>query len=159
MPRRSGHGQVMMFLQGSTKQMVFSVLTRKGEVPRHYCHPLKSRPCLRGGRSQLTAPSGPGPQTAQLSSLREPGSQETQLALKIPRPPGQRGPGLADCIPCRLRPMQTAMAIKSQRGEIHRHLKAWAPPVSSLGHGSRARQDTVPACSLCPSVQLLAETR
>ena len=54
--------------------------------------------------------------------------------------------------------MQTAMAIKSQRGEIYRCLKTWAPPVSSLAHGSRAQQDTVPACSLSPSAQLLAET-
>ena len=105
----------MMFLQASTKQTVFSIMTRKDEVPRHYCHPLRSRSWLRGGRSQVTALSGPGRQTAQLSSLREPGTQETQLALKVLRPPGQRGPGLADCIPCRLHPMQTDMAIKSQR--------------------------------------------
>lgn len=146
LPWRSGHGQVMMSLQASTKQMVFSVLTRKGEVLRHYCHPLRSRSWLRGGRSQLTALSGPGPQTALLSSLREPGTQETQLALKVLSPPGQQGPGLADCIPCRL-PWRLNHRGR-ERGEIHRHLKAWAPPVGSLGHGSRARQDTVPACSL-----------
>ena len=79
-----------------------SVLTRKGEVLRHCCHPLRPRSWRRGGRSQLTALSGPGPQTAQLSSLRGPGTQETQLALKVLSPPGQQGPGLADCIPCRL---------------------------------------------------------
>ena len=134
-----------------------SVLTRKGEVLRHCCHPLRPRSWRRGGRSQLTALSGPGPQTAQLSSLRGPGTQETQLALKALSPPGQQGPGLADCIPCRL-PWRLSHRGR-ERGEIHRHLKAWAPPVGSLGHGSRARQDTVPACSLCPAVQLLAEAR
>ena len=35
----------------------------KGKVPRHKLHPPRSWSWLRGGRSQLVAPSRPGPQT------------------------------------------------------------------------------------------------
>ena len=69
---RSGHGQVT-FLYISSKQMLFSVLTRKGKVPRHSVHHPRSQSWLRGSRAQLAAPSGPGPKT--LLSCRLWGSQ------------------------------------------------------------------------------------
>ena len=40
--------------------MLLSVLTRKGKVPRHTFHRPRSQSWLRGSRSQLAAPSGPG---------------------------------------------------------------------------------------------------
>ena len=58
LPWRSGHGQVMMSLQASTKQMVFSVLTRKDMVPGTTV--TLRDPVLAERRSQLAAPSGPG---------------------------------------------------------------------------------------------------
>ena len=43
------------------RQMLFSILTRKDKVPRLKFHPSRSRSWLREERSQLAAPSGPGP--------------------------------------------------------------------------------------------------
>ena len=40
--------------------MLFSVLIRKGKVPRHNFNLPRSQSWLRGGISQLAAPSGPG---------------------------------------------------------------------------------------------------
>ena len=71
---RSGHGSCK---PPPKKKMLFSVLRRKGKVPRLNFHPVRSRSWLRGSRSQLAAPSAPGPQPpAQLSSLRKPGTQD-----------------------------------------------------------------------------------
>ena len=86
------------------KQMLFSVLTRKGEVPRLNFHPPRSRPWLRGGgpctgwvtlpgrvrpapslgaqarvRRQISAGGAlraRSPDPTQPSSLREPGAQD-----------------------------------------------------------------------------------
>ena len=41
--------------------MLSSVLTRKGQVSRHNCHPVRSQSWVRGGRSQLAAPQGQVP--------------------------------------------------------------------------------------------------
>ena len=76
--------------------VIFSVLTRKGKVPRHNFHPPKSQSRLIGGRSQLVAPSGPGSHT--LPSCHPCGSQ-------APKPTGPHSPqaaqmgslGLIDC--------------------------------------------------------------
>ena len=40
-------GQIPMFLEASTKQMLFSDLTRKGTVPKFNSHPSRSRPGLK----------------------------------------------------------------------------------------------------------------
>ena len=67
--------------------MLFSVLTRKGKVPRLNFYPVRSRSWLRGSRSQLAAPSGPGPQP--LTSCHCRGNQEprAQQDLRLFRPP------------------------------------------------------------------------
>ena len=67
----------------------------------------------------------------------------TQLALSLLKLPKQQGPGLADCIPCRL---QLPLGHRGRDGgEVHCRLKAWARPVDSLGKGSGALQDTAPS--------------
>ena len=92
---RSGHGQVMMFLQISTRWMLFSVLTRKGKVPRHNFHPPRFQPWLREGRSQLTAPSGPG--THILPTCHAWGSQaSSSTGPQSPQTTHLGRPGLTD---------------------------------------------------------------
>ena len=54
-------GQIPMFLEASTKQMLFSDLTRKGMVPKFNSHPSRSRPGLKRRGScegQLPCPGG-----------------------------------------------------------------------------------------------------
>ena len=102
-----------MFLWISTKPVLLSVLTRKGKVPRHSFPPPRSRSWLRGGSSQLAAPSWPGPQT--LPSHHRWGSL-------VPSPTNWSSGGPYGGTRSRwLHPMQTA-AIRPQRrgtGEVH----------------------------------------
>ena len=77
--------------------MLFSVLTRKGKVPGHSCHPPGSRPWLRGGRGQFTAPSKPVP-IACPAVITEGARRPIQLALSHPK---WERPGLSDCDPGR----------------------------------------------------------
>ena len=56
---RSGHSQVMMFMQISTKQTLLSVLTRKNKISRFSFHPLRSRPWLKiAGLCGASYPAG-----------------------------------------------------------------------------------------------------
>ena len=73
------------------------------------------------------------------------GSQapRTQLALRLLKLPKWRGPGPADCVPCR-QPLPLGCR-GGDRGEVHRCLKAWARPVGGLGEGSGTLQDTAPS--------------
>ena len=116
--------------------MVFSVLTRKGKIPKHNFHPPRSQSWLRGGRSQLAAPSGPGSHTLPIpEGTRHP----TQLVLSLLRSP-KRGDQFSQV-------RQTALLLghrDRERGEVHRLLKVWAGPAASLGEGSGALQSTVP---------------
>ena len=105
---RSGHGQVMMFLQISTRWMLFSVLTRKGKVPRHNFHPPRFQPWLREGRSQLTALQGQVPTSCPLV-MPEGARHPSQLALSLLRPPTW-GDQVSQTMT-----RQMATAIKSQR--------------------------------------------
>ena len=115
--------------------MLSSVLTRKGQVSRHDCHPLRFQSWLRGGRSQLAAPSRSGPQN--LPSSHHWGIQVpmTQLAPRLFRVPRQWG---ADCI---LWGLLLPSGDGNGRQGPH-HLKAWAPPVGSFDEGSGFLQDT-----------------
>ena len=71
----------------STKQTVFSILTRKSHVPRHKCPPLRPRSQLRGGRSQLAAPAGPGSQTLPRDHCWGSQAPRPQLARRLLRQP------------------------------------------------------------------------
>ena len=122
---RSGHGQVTMFLYISIKLMLFSVLTRKGKVPRQSIHHPRSQSWLRAGRAQLTAPSGPGPQTL-LSVISEGARHPTQLALRLLRPPEW-----GETRSHRLQLRQMTTAISSQRKERGRG----SPLPQGLGRG------------------------
>ena len=103
--------------------MLFSVLTRKGRVPRHSFHPPRSRSWLRGGRSQLAAPSGPGSHT--LPSYHHWGSEVSKpTGPQAPRAAQGGGAGPTDCDPHKL------LLILGHRdkdgGEGQHCFKAWA---------------------------------
>lgn len=55
--------------------MQHSSLDKKGHGSNAQLSPPRSQAWLRGGKSQLAAPSGPSFTLAQLTSLREPGMQ------------------------------------------------------------------------------------
>ena len=82
---RSRYGQVMMVLNISTKQRLFCS-DEKGQGLKAWFYLPKSRSWLRGGRSQLAAPSGPGPHT--LPNCHSWGSQVPRTQL----PSGSSGP-------------------------------------------------------------------
>ena len=134
--------------------MLFSVLIRKGKVPRHNFYPPRSPFWLRGGSSQLTPSSGLVPRPCP-AVIAEGGRHPTQLALRLLRPP--KG---GETRSHRLQPRQTATAIRSQRQEWGRGsllLQGLALPVCDLGEGSRALQDIAPMCSLGPPVYPLVQ--
>ena len=88
--------------------MLFCILTRKGIVPRHDCYSLRSKPWVKS-RSQLMAPSGPGPRPCPAVISEGAGH------------PGPKWPsGSSGCTHGRdrsskLHPMQMAAAMRSQR--------------------------------------------
>lgn len=132
--------------------MLFSVLTRKGEVPsKAQLSPQRSSSWLRGGRSQLAASSGPGSQT--LPSCHGWGSQAPRTQPE-PGASGSSGrPSGRDQVP-------QAAAIRSKRwdeGEVHHCLKVWVQS-GGFGEDSGALQDAghSPQPAPCPSVHLLA---
>ena len=100
----SGHDQVTMFLWISSKRMLFSVFTRKGRIPKHSFHPLRSWFWLRESRFQLAACTGQGPQT--FPSSHHWGSQcPTYWPSGFSGPPnggGMGGGSHEDCDPGRL---------------------------------------------------------
>lgn len=108
--------------------------------------PLRGpRSGLRGGRSQLVDPSGPGPQTCP-AVITEGERSPTQLALRLLKPPKQwRGGrlGPADCYPgdCQL----LLGHRDKDGGEVHSCLKAGAQPVGGFHKGSGALRDTAPS--------------
>ena len=72
---------------------------------------------LRGGRSRLVAPSGPGPQTCS-AVITEAVRSPTQLALGLFKPPKQRRGGqscAADCYPGEGQLLLDPAAIGAQR--------------------------------------------
>ena len=84
---------------------------KKWKGPRHNLPPQRFRSVLRGGRSQLVAPSEPGPQTCP-AVITEGVRSPAQLALRLLKPPKQwrgRRLGPADCYP------GDCAAIRSQR--------------------------------------------
>ena len=158
----SGHDQVMMFLWISSKQMLFSVLTRKGKVRKQNFHPLRSWFWLREGRSQLEACTGQGPQTPP-SSHRWGSQCPTHWSSGFSGPPNGGWGGRWES--WRLWPRHTDTTIRSQRqgcvgwgcGGIHCCLKAWAQSVGSISEGPRALQDTAPSLFPGPPAHLLAQ--
>ena len=120
--------------------MLFSVLTRNGEVPRLNFSPVRSRSWLKS--SQLMVPSEPGPQT--LPSCHPWGSQVPGTShLQLLRPPKWWGPGPADDI---LGKWLLPLGHRGgDRGEVHCSLKAWVQPASGFGESPRALQDTAPS--------------
>ena len=136
----------------SPKQMLFSALTRKGKDLRHSVHPPRSCFWLGRGRSQLAALSGP----ALIVVIAERARHLTQLTLRLPRGRGRRGWGSH-----RLRPRQTATAIKSQRQELGKRFTAarGSQPVGGLGKGSGALQGAVFCRPELGELEVLWETR
>ena len=101
-----------------------------------------------GGRFQLAAPSGPGPQT--LHNCYHWGSQAPRMqpTLRFLRLPKWWGPGPIDCVPCGL-PLPLGQRWEGGRG---------SPPPQGLGQGQRVAlaralepcRTQPPACSLGP---------
>ena len=87
--------------------------------------------------------SGPGPQTLPSCHCLRSQAPRTQLALRLLRPPKQRGPDPENCFPCRL--LLPLGRRGRYGGEVHRRLKACTRPVGGLGKGSGALQDTAPS--------------
>ena len=114
----------------------------KGKVPRHKLHPPRSWSWLRGGRSQLAAPSRPGPQTLPSCHVCHAPNplcpQSPQVAQKEGRP------GLTDCNQgrwlCYL-VAETGMG----RGEVHCSSRSGPRLVEGLSEGSGTLQDIVPS--------------
>ena len=98
-------------------------------------HPLRSRSWLSGGRSQLVAPAGPGPQT--LPNCHQWGSLVpwTHLAL---RPPKWQGPAPTDGAPSRP-PLPLVGTGRGRGGSLR-----------CAGQGSGALQNTAPSLSPGP---------
>lgn len=70
---------------------------KKGKVPRHKFHPLRSRSWLKK-QIQTAAPSGPGPQACPaMPWLREAGTQGPAV-LGLFRTPKCRGQAPSDCV-------------------------------------------------------------
>lgn len=122
--------------------MLFSVLRRKGKVPRLNFHPVRSRSWLRASRSvgsSLRAGS-PAPRPAVIpEEARSPGPKWPSGSSGHPNRRGWSS---------RLRPRQTTAAFGHRGrdgGELHRCLKAWTWPEGSLGEGSGALKGTAPS--------------
>ena len=89
--------------------MLFSVLTRKGKVPRHNFHPPRSRSWLKRQISAGGSLRPRSPDPAQPPSLREPGAQDPTS------PQAPQATQMARARSHRLHPMQTAAVISLQR--------------------------------------------
>ena len=137
-----GQFTVPVNLHQKKKKMLFSVLRRKGKVPRLNFHPVRSRSWLRGSRSvgsSLRARS-PAPRPAVIpEEARSPGPKWPSGSSGHPNRRGWSS---------RLRPRQTTAAFGHRGrdgGELHRCLKAWTWPEGSLGEGSGALKGTAPS--------------
>ena len=121
--------------------MLFSTLTRKGQVPRHSFHPMRASPGQEKAGLSWRLPQGKI--SGAYPACHCWGSQvpRTQPALRLLRLPRSQGPGPTDCVLCRL---QMQQGRRGCDGGVHHHLKTWAPPVGHLGQGSGALQDTAP---------------
>ena len=124
----------------STKQTVLSILTRKSHVPRHKCPPLRPRSQLRGGRSQLAAPTGPGSQTLPGGHCWGSRAPRPQLARRLLRPPTRWRSGLARCSSGR-RPLPSGH--RGQDGE--RSGPACCRRLLPSGHRGRGGERSCPA--------------
>ena len=128
--------------------MLFSVLIRKNQVPRHNFHPLRSRSWL-SKRRQISAGGSlraRSPDPAQLSSVREPS------ALDPPGPQAPQATQMAGANAHRLAPCRPPLPLVGTgrgRGEVHYGPQAWARPVGDPGQGSGIQR---PVCSLGPQI-------
>ena len=125
---------------------VFSVLTRKGKVPRHNFYPPRSQSWLRGGRSQL-APSGPG--SHALPSCHPWGSQSSNPSgPQSPQAVQMGRPGLTDCD-------SWQPLLVGHRDRDGGAVPCFSSPgpwlVEGLSEGSGALQEAVPSLLPGPS--------
>ena len=130
-------------------QMKFTICSEKrGKGPKAQPSPSAVPSGLRGGRSQLVAPSGPGPQTCSAvitKAVRSP----TQLALGLFKPPKQRRGGQSCPADCYSGEGQLLLGHRDRDGGgVHSCLKAGAQPVGGFREGSGALRDI--ASSLFP---------
>ena len=99
-------------------QMKFTICSEKrGKGSKAQPSPSAVPSGLRGGRSRLVAPSGPGPQTCS-AVITEAVRSPTQLALGLFKPPKQRRGGqscAADCYPGEGQLLLDPAAIGAQR--------------------------------------------
>ena len=123
--------------------MLFSVLTRKGQIPRHKLSPSEVRSQLRRGSSKLMAVITGG--------ARHLGLSWPSASSGCPHGRGRIH---------RLPPRQTDDAVTSQRqdwGEGHCCPKAWAQPSGQPWQGLWSSAGHIPlACSLGPAAYPLA---
>ena len=100
----------------------------KGPCPQAQLSPSEVQSWLRGGRSQLAVPSGPGPQTLNcnpcLQGTRCPGPSWPSGCPNR----GGEGPGPTDCDPCRW-PMPWGCRGRDE-GEVHSLLPQGLGPAS-----------------------------
>ena len=153
-------GQATMF-QAPSKQMLFSLLTRKSKVPRFNLHPLRSRPWLRGRgslRVLLPCPGNIRP-ALKFGSCHCPVQLRRQLsaggALRCPdltqsssqrTPAAPRDPQAAQIRAAshELQCMETPAAIRSQKqkwGERSPLIQDLSRSVGGWGEGLRGLQD------------------
>ena len=128
--------------------MAFSVLTRKGKVPRHNFHPPRPQSWLRGGRSPLAVPS-------QLVSHTLPSCHP--WGNQAPNPTSLQSPQVTQEAGARshkLQPRQMATAIRSQKQGWGKGFTTASNPgpklVKGLSEDSGALQGIVPSLSPGP---------
>ena len=125
--------------------MLFSVLTRKSKVPRHNLHPpgpvLAKRRQISGG-SSLRARF---PHPAQLSSLREPGTQSNWPSVSSGHTKAEGGLGLTDGNPGRWPPPSGHR--NGDEGEAAAASRPGPKLAEGLSEGSGALQGAVPSLS------------
>ena len=113
--------------------MLFSVLTRKNDIPRHNFHPLRSRSCWEEAELSWRLPQGQAP--------------TTQLAFRLLRLPRQWGTRPTDCILCRW-----PLPLGHRDGDGERCMAISRPGQwAAMGRASEPCRTEPPACSLGPS--------
>ena len=111
--------------------------------------PSEVQSWLRGGRSQLAGPSGPGPQTLNchpcLQGTRCPGPSWPSGSSDCPNGGGEgraQAPQTATHADGRC---HEVAEVGMRERFIHDSLKAWAQPVGGLGRDSGALWNTAPS--------------
>ena len=125
--------------------MVFSILTRKSQVPRLRSQLCPSEAQVLAKRRQVSTGGSHRarpPDPAQRSSLMQPSTQ-APAGLQSPQAAHTVESGPARCSPGR-RPLPSGHRGRDGERSTAAWRQSWARPVGSIGKGSGAPQNTAP---------------